>query len=77
MSSRTIAVERRFKAAVMWSGGFATGATPPEVDALNFAPRVKTPILMLNGRDDFTFPVEASQEPLFQMCALRNIARFR
>ena len=39
----------------------------PEVDALNFAPRVKTPILMLNGRDDFTFPVETSQEPLYRL----------
>jgi hypothetical protein len=39
----------------------------PEVDPINFAPRVKTPLLMLNGRDDFTFPIETSQEPLFRL----------
>jgi len=32
----------------------------PEVDDLNFAPRVRTPTLMLNGRDDFKFPLELS-----------------
>jgi formylglycine-generating enzyme required for sulfatase activity/dienelactone hydrolase/tRNA A-37 threonylcarbamoyl transferase component Bud32 len=63
-----LAVEKRFKTAVLWSGGFAT--TPAETaedDPFNFAPRVTTPVLMLNGRDDFTFPVETSQAPMFQM----------
>jgi dienelactone hydrolase/tRNA A-37 threonylcarbamoyl transferase component Bud32 len=62
-----LAVEHRFKAAVMWSGGLPSGPSLPEVDPINFAGRVRTPILMLNGRDDFTFPVEASQEPLYRM----------
>jgi serine/threonine protein kinase/pimeloyl-ACP methyl ester carboxylesterase len=38
----------------------------PEADGINFAPRVKMPVLMLNGRYDFIFPVEASQIPMFQ-----------
>jgi dienelactone hydrolase len=64
-----MAVDHRFAAAIMWSGGLPTGTTPPlpEADVINFAPRVKTPVLMLNGRDDFTFPVETSQEPLFHL----------
>jgi len=41
--------------------------TLPEVDPFNFAPRVRQPTLMLNGRYDFAFPVETSQLPLFQL----------
>ena len=33
----------------------------PEVDQINFAPRVRIPVLMLNGRFDFFFPVDTSQ----------------
>ncbi len=39
----------------------------PELDEFNFAPRVTTPTLMLNGRDDFRFPLEVSQRPMFQL----------
>jgi dienelactone hydrolase len=60
-------VEPRFQAAVLWSGGFPLASRLPENDPINFAPRVTTPVLMLNGRDDFTFPVETSQEPLFRL----------
>jgi eukaryotic-like serine/threonine-protein kinase len=62
-----LAVERRFLAAVVWSGGFRATRPLPEVDPFNFAPRVRTPILMLNGRDDFTFPIEESQQPMFRL----------
>ena len=39
----------------------------PEVSQVNFAPRVTIPVLMLNGRFDYTFPVESSQRPLLQL----------
>jgi len=39
----------------------------PEYDLLNFAPRIKVPTLMVNGRDDFAFPLETSQRPLFRL----------
>jgi len=61
-----IAVEPRFKAALLISGG-SFEKVPAEVDSWNYAPRVKIPILMLNGRDDFLFPVESSQLPLFRL----------
>jgi dienelactone hydrolase len=67
LSSIALAIEHRFKTAVVWSGGFPTTRQPPEVDEINFAPRVRTPILMLNGRDDFNFPVEESQKPMFRL----------
>jgi dienelactone hydrolase len=61
-----LAIEPRFRAAVLWSGGFPLSAKLPEIDEINFAPRVKTPVLMLNGRQDFSFPIETSQEPMFR-----------
>jgi DNA-binding winged helix-turn-helix (wHTH) protein/dienelactone hydrolase len=62
-----LAIERRFKAAVLLSGGFQLRAYLPQVDAINFAGHVTAPVLMLNGRYDDDFPVESSQRPLFQM----------
>jgi eukaryotic-like serine/threonine-protein kinase len=61
---RLLALDRRFKAAVFSSGGLFPNQ-PPETDAWNYAPRVRTPVLMLNGRDDFYTPVESAQMPLF------------
>jgi eukaryotic-like serine/threonine-protein kinase len=61
-----LAVESRFKAAILSSGGFELRHDLPEVDAINFAPRVKVPVLMLNGRYDDGFPVASSQLPLFR-----------
>ena len=62
-----LAVDRRFKTAILWSGGLPMTPRLPETDPVNFAPRVTLPLLMLNGRDDFTFPVETSQEPMFRL----------
>jgi eukaryotic-like serine/threonine-protein kinase len=67
MGSLLPAVEDRFKALVLINPGFYLSKTLPEVDQLNFAPRVKAPILMLNGRYDFIFPVGPSQEPMFRL----------
>jgi len=62
-----LAVENRFKAAILSSGGFFLRYDLPEVDRLNFAPRVNIPVLMLNGRYDDLFPLESSQLPLFRL----------
>jgi cephalosporin-C deacetylase-like acetyl esterase len=61
------AVEARIKTAVLVAGSF-TLARPflPEADPLNFAPRVRVPVLMVNGRYDYIFPVESSQDPMFR-----------
>jgi eukaryotic-like serine/threonine-protein kinase len=65
VSPTLLAPEPRLKAAVVVSGG-ASMPTAPEVDPWNYAPRVKVPVLMLNGRDDFIFPVKRSQIPLLR-----------
>ena len=41
--------------------------TFPEVDPMNFFPRVRIPVLMLNGKNDTFFPVETSQKPMFRL----------
>lgn len=61
------AVEPRFKVSVLVAGGLPFEKLPPEIEPLNFAPRVKVPTLMLNGSDDFMFPVNSSQLPLFRL----------
>lgn len=61
-----LVVEKRFRVAVLISGGLTTGRSLPEVDPFNFAPRVEVPLLMLNGYHDYFFPVESGQVPLFE-----------
>jgi serine/threonine protein kinase/dienelactone hydrolase len=61
------AVETRFKALILLSPGFFLQEQLPEVDQLNFAPHVKAPVLMLNGRYDFLWPPRISQEPMFRL----------
>jgi formylglycine-generating enzyme required for sulfatase activity/dienelactone hydrolase len=61
------AVETRIKAVIISSGGFQLRRDLPEVDPLNFASHVTTPVLMLSGRYDATFPLQSSQDPLFQI----------
>jgi hypothetical protein len=39
------AVEDRFKAAILYSGGLASGRALPEVDQVNYVGRVETPVL--------------------------------
>jgi formylglycine-generating enzyme required for sulfatase activity/dienelactone hydrolase len=64
----SLVVENRFKAAVFADGGIPSRWIPrPEVDPVNFAPRVKIPVLMINGRYDFVLPPETSQQPLFRL----------
>jgi cephalosporin-C deacetylase-like acetyl esterase len=59
-------LENRFKAAIFAAGGCDPAAVLPEADPMNFAPRVKIPVLLINGRYDFVFPMETCQEPLFR-----------
>jgi dienelactone hydrolase len=66
------AVEPRFKASVLLGGGLPFEKLPSEIEPLNFATRVKVPTLMLNGRDDFMFPVDSSQLPLFRFLGVPN-----
>jgi len=58
--------EKRFKIGILTVAGLRSQPCLPEADPFNFLPRVKIPVLMLNGEYDFYFPVESSQRPLFE-----------
>jgi formylglycine-generating enzyme required for sulfatase activity/dienelactone hydrolase/predicted Ser/Thr protein kinase len=60
------AVESRIRVAVLLGGGFEFAKKMPEVDELNFAPRVKVPTLLVDGRYDEFFPLETSQNVMFR-----------
>ena len=62
--------EDRYKSAIFLSGGFSPYA-PPHSDGLFFLDRVKTPVLMLNGEQDFLIPTE-SQEIMFNGLGASN-----
>ncbi len=65
-ASISLAVEDRFKAAVLVSGGFPNSmGLLPAIDPINHAPRVRTPVLMVNGKEDSVFPYETSQRPMY------------
>jgi eukaryotic-like serine/threonine-protein kinase len=61
------AVDPRIKAVVLGSGGIDFHPSLPEADTINFLPRVEQPTLMLNGRYDFFFPEESTQEPYYRL----------
>jgi eukaryotic-like serine/threonine-protein kinase len=70
--------EARVRAVILVSGGLEFQKTFQEVDAVNFAPRVKRPTLMLNGRYDAFFPIrcsacsERSQPTRSTLCSKRD-----
>jgi eukaryotic-like serine/threonine-protein kinase len=61
------AVDPRIKVCVLALGGLDFHRSLPEVDTINFISRVKQPVLMLNGRYDFFFPLESTQDPFYQL----------
>jgi dienelactone hydrolase len=66
MAPINLAVEPRFRAAVLYVAGLTMEGMRPEVDPFNYLLHVTQPTLMLNGRYDFFFPVEIAQRPFFQ-----------
>jgi hypothetical protein len=60
------AVEKRIKVVVLNVGGMVMEKSLPEVDQINYLPRITQPVLMLNGSYDMYFPVESSQKPMYR-----------
>jgi serine/threonine protein kinase/formylglycine-generating enzyme required for sulfatase activity/dienelactone hydrolase len=63
----TAIAQSRLKTAIFLDGGYFLGKPPAGGDQADFAPRIKIPVLMVNGREDYAFSLERSQNPLFQM----------
>ena len=66
MALPLLAVEGRFKTAILLAGGLYRSRPLPEIDPIHFVPRVRIPVLMINGREDFLYPYGESQLPLFR-----------
>ena len=62
-----LAMEPRLKTGILLAGGLFWTKVPAEIDILNFAPRVRVPVLMLNGLYDFAMPSETFQKPMFRL----------
>jgi serine/threonine protein kinase len=63
----TTLMQDRLKTAIFLDGGYFLDTPPAGGDQADFAPRMKKPVLMVNGRYDFTFPLEKAQNPMFVM----------
>jgi eukaryotic-like serine/threonine-protein kinase len=62
-----VALEPRLKTAVFQGNGLTDGMMP-EIDTINYAPRIRIPVLLLDGRYDFDAPREKqSHDPLFDL----------
>ncbi|HXX32770.1 MAG TPA: bifunctional serine/threonine-protein kinase/formylglycine-generating enzyme family protein [Myxococcaceae bacterium] len=62
-----LALDDRLKVGILVGGGLALQDCMPEADPFNFAQLVRQPVLMVNGRYDFFFPVDSTQVPLFKL----------
>ncbi len=63
----TALLQDRLKTVVFLDGGYFLGKPTEGRDQADFAPRLRIPVLMVNGRYDFSFSLEHAQEPLFRM----------
>ncbi|MBC8086647.1 MAG: protein kinase [Phycisphaerae bacterium] len=67
MAGVVLALEPRFRAAVLNNPGIGAARVRPEEDAVNFLPRIRIPVLLLSGRYDSVFPYESSQKPFLEL----------
>jgi len=51
---------------VLYVAGLTMERPRPEVDPIHYLPRIRTPVLMLNGKYDYFFPSATAQEPFFR-----------
>jgi serine/threonine protein kinase len=56
MGGLMMGVEPGFRTAILVVAGFPMSRPRPEVDVLNFLPRVHAPVIMLNAKYDHFFP---------------------
>ncbi len=66
-----LALEPRLKTAVLMSGGLPFDGAPPEVEPVNFVPRITLPVLIVSGKYDPYFSVDGAQRPLYNLLGTR------
>jgi serine/threonine protein kinase/formylglycine-generating enzyme required for sulfatase activity/dienelactone hydrolase len=62
-----LAVEDRFRAGIFIVGGLSPFELPRPLDTALYAHRVRIPVLMINGTDDFLMPLETCQKPMYEL----------
>jgi dienelactone hydrolase len=71
MGTIVLAIEERFDTGILAMGGLTMGYTSmPSGQPFNFVPRIKIPILMVNGREDSLYPLETKQVPLYKLLGI-------
>jgi len=60
-------LQDRLKTSIFLDGGYFLFPPTPGNDQADFAPRLKMPVLMVNGRYDYAFSLDRAQNPLFAM----------
>jgi dienelactone hydrolase len=60
-------LQDRLKTSIFLDGGYFLDPPPPGGDQADFAPRMKKPVLMVNGRYDYVFSLDLAQTPMFNM----------
>jgi pimeloyl-ACP methyl ester carboxylesterase len=63
----TTLLQDRLRTDVFLDGGYFLDKPSPGRDQADFAPRLRIPVLMVNGRYDFSFSLDRAQLPLFRM----------
>jgi eukaryotic-like serine/threonine-protein kinase len=61
-----VALEPRFRAALLLAGGGVIVPLAAPIDAVHYLPRIKIPVLQMNGRFDYVVPLE-SQKAFFDL----------
>ncbi len=64
-------LESRIKVFVLQCGGIIPGY-PPQTNLINYLPRAKTPVLLLNGRYDLIFPYESNAKIMYEKMGTRK-----
>jgi dienelactone hydrolase len=67
MANILLAIDDRVKAAVLNVAGLCFQPSEPSVESYIYTPRISCPIIMLNGKYDVFFPLETSQNPMFEL----------
>tara|TARA_B100000945_G_scaffold288955_1_gene261652 strand:- start:589 stop:1434 length:846 start_codon:yes stop_codon:yes gene_type:complete len=67
LANTLLAIDNRVKAAVLNVAGFCFQETYKEIESYLYTPRIKCPVIMLNGKYDVFFPLETSQKPMFDL----------
>jgi dienelactone hydrolase len=63
----TTLLQDRLRTVVFLDGGYFLEPPTPGTDQADFAPRMKKPVLMVNGRYDYVVSLKTAQDPLFRM----------